>query len=286
VIALPDKFSAVSSTVARCLAAILVVLVLATACSESETIPGEVVEQLDLAGNKIADLTEPGDEEVPRLELLRASNRASLLGTDLRFVIAGAEDELVSASAVVAVYGGTVLSYKANDTAFEAASNDIRAEQIDAAMIPAGQSGDLGASANAFVDLLEEQGIQSPGRAWWPAILATMLVISLLFLLYQAYRLWRARQRRAKRRRDFVERKAVLRDWAERLAPEVEALEEPVAAAGESARQTLEEAREFSGRIVAKVDEATSPGDLDAAEMRIGRTHIKLRDLRRDLANR
>lgn len=274
------------SGIAKPFAVAITIALLLAACTETSTIPGEVVRQLDLPNNSTADLTEPGDEEVPTLELLRAKNRARGLGTELRFVIAGVDDDLVSASAVVSHYGGTVLSYKANDVAFEVASKDIHSDQIDEAIIPAGQSGDIGASANAFVDVLERDGIRSPGRSWWPIFAGVLLAVSLVFMITQAVRFWSARQKSAKRRRDFDQRKAVLREWATLLAPEVEALEDSAAYGGEATRQTLSECREFASRIVAKVDSASSPGDLDAAEMRIGRVSIRLRDLRRELSSR
>ena len=275
-----------SRVVAKLFSVMMGVILLAAACTETGAIPAAVVQQLDLENNSVADLTEPGAEQVPRLDLLRAANRARGLGTELRFVIAGVDDELVSASAVVARYGGTVLSYKANDSAFEVASKDIHSDQIDQAIVPAGQSSDIGSSANAFVDVLERDGLRSPGRDWWPVLAALMLAAALVFLPIQAFRFWKARKRAAKRRRDFEERKAILRDWAAQVAPEVEALEGSVALDGDAARTTLNEVREFADIIVAKVDDASSSGDLDAAEMRIGRTHIKLRDLRAGLAAR
>ena len=275
-----------SRVVPKLCSVLMGLVLLAAACAETGTIPGPVVQQFDLENNSIADLTERGAEQVPRLDLLRAANRARGLGTELRFVIAGVDDELVSASAVVARYGGTVLSYKANDSAFEAASKDIHSDQIDEAIIPAGQSSDIGSSAHAFVDVLERDGLRSPGRDWWPVVAGLLLAVAVAFLPIQAFRFWRAHRRSAKRRRDFLERKAVLRDWAERVAPEVADLEGSVALGGEAAERTLNEARELAGIIVAKVDEARSSGDLDAAEMRIGRTYIKLRDLRASLAAR
>ena len=266
-------------------AALALLVLFVVSCSDSASIPGAVADQFDRNGS-IADLTQAGQEDVPRVELLQATSRARELGTELRIVIAGVDDELVSASAIVSRYGGTALSYKANDTRFEAASEDIHSDLIDQAIGPAGESGDLGASANAFVDVLEAEGLRSPGRRWWPPVAIALLAASLAFVAIQAFRLVRARKQANKRRADFDNRKQVLRDWAERLAPEVDALASRASNGGESAQQTLHEALDFSTRIVAKVDEATTMGDLDAAEMRLGRNYIKLRDLRAELDRR
>jgi len=110
------------------------------------------------------------------------------------------------------------------------------------------------------------------------------LIPAALFMLWGAWTYFQARKRRLKRQSEFDSRKKVLSDWAAQLGPEVESLRAGVVASSDdTAQQSWHEAREFVTKIVPTVDGAHTIGELDAAEMRIGRVAIKLRDLRRSL---
>ena len=104
-------------------------------------------------------------------------------------------------------------------------------------------------------------------------------------MLSGAWSYLQARKRRLRRHYQFVNRKAVLIDWAGQLGPEVESLRPIVAASPDNAAQrTWHDSREFVSSISTALAAATTVGELDVAEMRVGRTAIKLRNLRSSLS--
>jgi len=270
------------------LIAVLAVFVLVgTGCSQAATpLDDEVARLFDIGGNRIADLTPAdGAEAVPTDAIQQAIARADSAGTALRVVVVGPDAELVPAKAIVDRYGGTAISYKANDVAFQGASRDLSAAQLDRAIGAAKNELDIGDSAAAFARVLETEGLESASGAstsrtiWW-----ILLGLAGAFMLAGAYSYWKARKRRLKRQRAFAERKQTLNDWASQLGPEVESLREPVAASSDDLAQGVwRESQEFVSGIIPTLQAARSAGELDAAEMRIGRVAIRLRDLRRSL---
>ena len=176
------------------------------------------------------------------------------------------------------------MSYQSGGAAFEAASRDMSAEQLERAIGAAKVEFDIGESATAFVDVIEAEGLDPLGRTFGRTALLLLLIPAGLFMLSGAFSYMRARKSRLKRQRQFVERKEVLTDWAAQLGPEVESLRPLVAASqDDSAQHTWHESQKFVESISNNLAGARSVGELDAAEMRIGRTAIKLRDLRRSL---
>lgn len=256
-------------------------LVLA-ACGSTATLPEAVTGQLDIPNNPIATLSDSTSEDIPRLDLLQATARARAIGTELRFVIAGDTDELVDAEAVVEEYGGTVLSYKSGDTVFFAASKSMDNDQLNRAIEAAGSESDMGASALAFVRLLEDEGIQAQSSGVSPWIWV-LLAVAAIFVLYQLWNYLRARKRAARRKAKFHERKEILSDWATRLVPEINAVTPHAGRLDSSGQRMLTESRDQVSKVVPALAEATSLGELDASEIRIARTAIKLRTLRQTL---
>lgn len=268
----------------RALLLAIVVSMLAASCgSASEPLNADATRQFDIENNTIADLTSPGAEDVPREELRDAISRAQRAGTILRVVVADTNAEFVSAKSVVDRYGGTAISYQANRTSFEGASRDLSGDQLDRAVDAAKVELDIGDSATAFVEVLETEGLDKRGISLGRILAILFFILAAAVLVYGAASYLGARTRRDKERREFSERRAVLRDWASQLGPEVDALQATAVAKDATAKQDLNDASEFVASIVPKLDEAKSLGELDAAEMRIGRLAIKLRDLRSTL---
>lgn len=254
-------------------------------CSDTpEPLPAEVVAQLDIANNAIADLTDGESEAVPRNDLMQSVLRAQTAGTTLRIVVAPSDGQLVSARSVVDRYGGTALSYQADESAFEGASRDMSAEQLDRAVDAARADFDIDDSAAAFIAVIEDEGLDPKGRTLTRTLLLLLLIPASLFMLSGAWTYLQARKRRVRRQAAFAERKAVLTDWAAQLRPELESLRSVVAnSPDDSAQQVWHDSHEFVSTIGPLLESASTTGELDAAEMRIGRTAIKLRDVRRSL---
>ncbi len=253
-----------------------------SACGSDVALPDSVTRQLDIPNNSIATVSDSVSEEVPRIDLLQATSRARALGTELRFVIAGDADELVDAQAVADRYGGTVLSFKSGDERF-LASGEMSADQLDRAMAAVSGQPDMGAAALAFVRQLEEDGgIQagSSGVPWW---IWALLAIAVVFVLWQLRSYLSARKRATRRRENFAHRQDILRDWAQRLGPEVDAVQPHYARLDIDGRRMLDESRSLIESVVPAVADASSLGELDASEIRIARTAIKLRTLRQQL---
>ena len=267
---------------------LVALLAVVSGCAdEPEPLTNDVIAQLDVANNAIADLTSADDEQVPRSALMQSVLRAQTAGTTLRVVVAPADGELVSARSVVDRYGGTAISYQADRSAFEGASRDMSAGQLDRAVDAAKLEFDIGESAAAFVDVIETEGLEAKGRTLARTLLLLLLIPAALFMLSGAWSYLQARKRRIKRHAAFVDRKAVLVDWAAQLGPELESLRPVVVASpDDSAQRVWHESQEFISGIGPTLESAKSVGELDAAEMRIGRTAIKLRDLRRSLEPR
>lgn len=262
------------------------ILLLLSSCAESvDPLPDAVIAQLDITNNAIADLTADGGDDVPANELRQSVLRAQGAGTTLRVVVAAPDGEFVSAKSVVDRYGGTALAYQAGGASFEGASRDMSAGQLERAIGAAKVEFDIGESAMSFVDVLESEGLEERGTPLGRWLLLGVLALTALFMLSGAWSYLQARKRRLKRHRQFVERKAVLTDWAAQLGPEVESLRSFVAASSDDAAQhTWHESQEFVGSISSALEGASTVGELDAAEMRIGRAAIKLRDLRSSLS--
>ena len=273
-----------SSTISR-LALLLFVFVFAASCSQStEPLATDVAARLDIANNAIADLTPDGSEDVPTDELMQSVLRAQSAGTTLRIVVAAPDGDFVSAKSVVDRYGGTAISYQADRTGFEGASRDMSAAQLDRAVDQAKVEFDIGASAAAFVNVIETEGLEARGRTFARTALLLLLIPAALFMLSGAWSYLQARKRRIKRHEKFSERKVVLIDWAAQLGPEVESLRPLAAESPDNDDQRIwHESQDFVSSVQSTLDSATSVGELDVAEMRIGRTAIKLRDLRRSL---
>lgn len=258
-------------------------LLLASCGSDATPLDAEVARQFDVADTSLADLSGASIEAVPTDALFAAVAAAREAGTNLRVVVSASDGELISAGAVVDRYGGTAISYQANQDGFEAASRDMSGAQLDRAVAAARSQVDIGESTAAFVDVIATEGIEALDRSFARTALLLLLIPAALFMLSGAWSYFQARKRRIKRERDFLQRRTVLRDWAAQLGPEIQALAPATASADPSARTTLDEASTFVNSIGPKLDAARSLGELDAAEMRIGRVAIKLRELRRAL---
>jgi hypothetical protein len=263
----------------------LVSVFLLAGCSDSaEPLDEQAAAQFDIANNAIADLTAAGGDDVRANELRGSVTRAQAAGTTLRVVVSAPETDVVSAKAVVDRYGGTALSYQVGGAAFEVASSDMSAEQLDRAINAAKVEFDIGDSAAAFVNVIESEGIEASGRAFTRAAFLLLLIPAALFMLSGAWSYMQARRSRLKRNNAFTERKAVLADWASRLNPEVESLRPLVASSPNDAAQiTWDEAQHFVHSMSTTLAMASNVGELDAAEKQLGRTATKLRDLRRSL---
>ncbi len=269
----------------RLIVVLFVALAIVAGCSDSdEPLADEVIAQLDVANNAVADLTGDRSEEVPRNELMQAVLRAQSAGTTLRIVVAPSDGELVSAKSVVDRYGGTAISYQADQTGFEGASRDMSGSQLNRAVDAAKADFDMGESAAAFVDVIETEGLDPKGRTLARTLWLLLLIPAAVFMLSGAWSYLQARKRRVKRHAAFSDRKAVLSDWATQLGPEVESLRSAVGSSSDdNAKRIWHESQEFVSGIGPTLDAAANVGELDVAEMRIGRTAIKLRDLRRSL---
>lgn len=271
--------------VPKLLAAFVVLLGVMTSCSQSaEPPPADVISLFDVANNAIADLTPEDSEVVPRNAMMQSVLRAKAAGTNLRIVIAAPDGEFVSAKSIVDRYGGTAISYQADRTSFEGASRDMSGSQLDRAVDAAKVEFDMGESAAAFVSVIESEGLQPRGRSTARWALLLLLIPAGVFMLSGAWSYLQARKRRQKRHASFIERKAVLTDWAAQLSPEIESLRPLVVASpNDEAQRIWHDAQEFVTSVGPTLDAASTAGELDVAEMRIGRTAIKLRDLRRSL---
>lgn len=257
-------------------------LILGACAGSAAPLNAEAARQFDIANNLLADLTVEGSEVVPREQMVQAAVRAQQAGTTLRIAVAAPEGEFVSARSIVDRYGGTAIAYQADRATFEGASRDISAEQLDRAVDAAKVQLSMGASADAFVSVLETEGIDARGRSFAQTLLLWLLIPAALFMLSGAWSYMRARKRRLRRAKQFDERKGMLADWASQLAPELESLREPVAGSPDDALQTnWHAAKDSIGRISSAIDNAHGASDLDLAEMEISRTAIRLRDLRR-----
>lgn len=265
----------------------IAVATLAACGGSGGELPSEVTDALDIPNESLAILVddsvlaEGSIEPVPRLDLLRATARARELGTELRFTIVGPDDELVDAQAVANRYGGVALSYKLGAERFFAAGNRMSQDQLDRALEAAKGQPDLGSFALAFVSVLEEDGgVIRPARV--PTWTWMLLAVAVAFVLWQAWNLRRARRRAARRRRLFGERQEGLVEWAHLLGREVDALQPHWSTFEADRRDRLDECRAFLESVVPTVESAGAVGDLDAAEIRLARTAIKLRQLRAD----
>lgn len=261
---------------------VLLAVVVAGCAQSGPELSAQVAERLDTASNAIADFTDGTTEVVPRDSLLQTVNRARQAGTELRVVVAGAGDEFVSAEAVVNRYGGTAITYQAGATRFEGASRDVNSDQLGRAVAAAKQNFDIGESAAAFVGVIEAEGVQAREQnalvrnVWW------LVIPAAAFMCWAAYSYWTARSRRVKRQTEFSNRKQVLLDWAAQLRPELEALRPVVGTSpDEASRAMWQESQEFVTSVEPTLHGARTAGELDVAEMRISRTAIRLRDLRR-----
>lgn len=262
----------------------IALLLMLGACSgDSGSLDAEAARQFDISNNLIADLTPDGAEEVPMDRLVAAAGRAQQAGTTLRIVVAAPEGEFVPAASIVDRYGGTAIAYQADRAGFEGASRDISSAQLDRAIDAAKVQLDIGSSAEAFVAVLEAEGIDASGASGGASPLVWLLVaFAALFMLSGAWTFLGARKRRQRRQRAFVERKAMLIDWAAQLTPELESLRRPVAASPDSASQTSwHAASETVQKLDSTLGVAQTASDLDMAEMDISRTAMRLRDLRR-----
>ena len=268
----------------RALPAVVVVFAaLVGACGSSAELPDAVRNELDVPGSSLAVLSDETSEQIPLLELAEATTRAEEIGVELRIVIAGDEQQLVDAKALADRYGGTALSYRSGDVGFEAASANMATEQLNRAVSAAGIEGDKGASALAFVRVLEREGLQTERTEWVRTLLVALAATGGLLLLYLVRRYRRARRRAEKQHDELVERREMLADWAARLGADADQLAllegrlDPMTAA------VLQGSREMIGRVHAGVQAADTLGELDMAEIRLARVAIKLRNVRQQL---
>lgn len=278
------KRRAPRSNLVSFLVALMMLTLVGTACSPStEPLDADVARQLDEAGVQIADLTGGLGVAVPIESLEETIDAAQAAGTNLRIVVASPDGELITAKSVVDRYGGTALSYQAQQRSFEAASRDMSAAQFDRAVAAARLDLDIGDSAASFVDVIEAEGLMERGNSIARTAALLIGIPFLGFLLLGAWSFAQERKREGRRRQELVERQGELRTWAAQLTPEIDALAPSAARADAEARRVIDDCARFASTIRGKIDTATSLGELDAAEMRIGRTAIRLRELRKSL---
>lgn len=254
-------------------------MVFAACGSSSDAIPEEVLATFDVEGSWIADLTEPGDEPFDPQLVLASIGRARAAGTELRVVVVGSQDERPSPKAIVDKYGGTVLVYKANDGEFFAHSGDMPTDQVErAAQGAASDQRTISDSVAGFVRTVSSEGIQ--GSSIFDTLLRWVLLpLAALFMIVMLLRYLRARNGARKRTDQFLDRKRSLSEWAGQLPGEIDSLRGAVALASDESRITLHEVDDFASGIGSKIAAAENMGELDAAEMRLGRAFIKLREL-------
>lgn len=254
-----------------------------TACGGSSgSVPDEVSERFDLPSTWIANLTDPGDEQFSEELVFGAIGQARALGTDLRVVVVGSQDERPSPEGIVDKYGGTVLVYKANDREFFAHSADMSNEQLArAAQGSASNQPTISDSVSGFVQQINADGGLEGGSFFDTLLRWILLPLAALFMLVMLVRYLQARNSARNRLGAFEERRRSLADWAGQLPGEIDALRGAVALAGDESRATLGEVENYSATVGSKISAAENMGDLDAVEMRLGRAFIKLRDLRK-----
>jgi len=266
--------------------ALLVLLGLSGAACSSDPVPlaDEVTRQLDIPNESIAVIGVDDGELVRRIDLARSVAIAEELGTQLRIVVSGPEDQLVPAQGVVDRYGGTALTYKSDGGTFTTASRNMNGGQLDRARSAAEQADSIGGSALAFVQVLQGEGIQAGGTSLGRWLVLLLLAAAFLFVLTQLRAYLKARKRAKRRRADFASRSEVLRDWAQQLEPQVEEVQAQRSRLDRAGLTALKESSAFVAGVVETIDGATSIGELDAAEIRIARTAIKLRNLRQQIS--
>lgn len=234
----------------------------------------------------LADLSEPSDGVLHRGEVLDTIARANSAGVDLRVVVVARGESIVPAKQVVDRYGGTALTYGQDQSGFEAFSDELALSQVQAA-VAEGTRESVGASIAGFVGRIEREGIQERGRfeglslrpnIWW------LVVGAAVFMLWQLRRYLKARRRASRRLAEFTNRRDVLSDWAAQLPAQIAAVDQEAGRSGSRVRATVEEVRGFASTIGGKLENASNLGELDAAEMRIGRAFIKLREARKSLS--
>lgn len=254
-------------------------MALAACGGSSGSVPEEVAAAFDIEGNWIADLTEPGDEPFNPQLVLSSIGQARALGTELRVVVVGSQDERPSPQAIVDQYGGTALVYKANDGEFFAHSADMPTDQVArAAQGLASNQPTISDSVAGFVGSIGQEGIER-SSSFDTLLRWVLLPLAALFMIAMLVRYLRARNAARKRTDQFTDRKRSLTEWAGRLPGEIDSLRGAAALAGDESRTTLQELEDFSAGIGAKLEAADNMGELDAVEMRLGRAFIKTREL-------
>lgn len=254
----------------------------------------EVVESLNATRVYVE---EGGDADPAALEA--SVQRAVDAGINAYAVVLSSDGDGIKSKDIQAALGdnATVLLYAPTFYDFE--SLDVCGERFDEARskadteITSGRS-DAGVDAfiTALIDTPEDASCEvaaadaddSGGSSWWQwllVLLAALLLIALLWTLLRVIMNGRAKAREAE---EFEERRRILTDWAGTLRAPVTELQPHVAAAKSSSlaamyNDALKVARESQGHL----ESATSLPDLDAAEIRIARAQMQIRDVRKGL---
>lgn len=274
------------------MALVLGLTMFGAACS-SESLPIEIAEAFDAPGTTLVDRSEASIEDISRLDLAIAADRARAMGVDIRFLVLGPDDEFVSAKSLTDRYGGLAMTFKAGSEGFEGAGRNVSGDQLGRAMAAAGTKSTIGEAGLAFVDTFEQEGIATGaeglglsgngGMSAARLLVLGLLAAATLFALFQLRAFLKSRKRAERRRNQFESRRQVLTDWANRLAPEVNLLTQAQGRLGTDGLQRLRESREFVASTPIGLEQAESLSDLDVTEIRIARTAMKLRDLRREV---
>ncbi len=266
----------------RSLVVIAVAALLFASCSRTDaSLPSAMVEAF-ASGASVGDLSVTGTEELDIGQLAQADARARSIGTTLRVAVVDADVAPVSAAALVDRFGGTALSYQANGASFEVASADIAVSQLERALTRAQAEENIGDSVDAFLAVVDEEGIDPPTSSWWVWIAAGLLALSLLFVLVQALRFRAARSRRIRKESDQSQRQVDLSSWANQLAEQL-AESRGAALAQPAIADQWVSLDKTAAELKSTVLRASNASDLDAVEMRLGGAFRQLRTMQASL---
>lgn len=258
----------------------------------------EVVDQLNATRVYVED-----GADADTAAIAAAVSRAQGAGINAYAVVLADDGAGIKAQNIQAALpdNATVLLY--TPTLYDFESRDICPARFDEARSTADSAittGSASAGVDAFVTALiaipadpdcaaagdsgNADGSGNSGSSFWRWLLIALAALFLIALLWTLYKVLAGSRRRQREEQEFEERRRILKDWAGTLRAPVTELQPHVAAAKSSSLATmyndaLKVARESEGNL----DRATAIPDLDAAEIRIARAQMQIRDVRKGL---
>lgn len=256
-------------------------------------IPAAAAVELDDVFNVFDDgahvFVEPGAENVDAIRLQAVVDRAAQADINLYIAVVANGSERVEAELLRDALGpSTVLVFTPD--IYRLATSDM----CEASFIAARQqsnaelsNGTADEAASAFVEaaLLQPRCTASSGAPWLPLwLLIPLLLLALGLLggfLFRSLRKSRDAERRA---REFEERREVLREWAFSLREPLTALNGPVTQAGNPQLSRMyNDALSIAQQSESDIARATEAPELDAAEIRVARAQMEVRELSQSL---